>query len=61
MQWFVGVTRDILPRHFTQDLVELKFVDVSCEISHVANIGCNMVFAPSIKVFLCSKVWRSNT
>ena len=54
MQWFVGVTRDILPRHFTEDLVELEFVDVSCEISHVAYIGCNMVFATSIKVLLCS-------
>ena len=61
MQWLVRVSWNVLPRDFAEDLVELKFIDVSCEISHVSHIGCNMVFAPSIKVLLCSEVWRSHT
>ena len=61
VQRLVRVSGDVLPRDFAEFLVELKFIDVGCEISHIAYIGCNMVFAPSIKVFLCSKVWWSNT
>ena len=61
MQRLIGVSRNILPRDFTECLVELEFIDVSCEISHVSNVRCNMVFASSIKVFFSSKVWWSNT
>ena len=61
VQWFVWVPWNIVPRNLAQGLVELEFIDASCEVPHIAHIACHMVFASRVKILLCSYVWRSNT
>jgi hypothetical protein len=58
VQWFIGVSGNIVSRFFTKRLVELKLIDVSRKVANIAHVGSNMVFAPGVKVFLCAQTRR---
>jgi hypothetical protein len=61
VQWFIRVSGNIVSRFFTQRLVELELVDVSCKVAHIAHVGSNMELATGVKVFLCAQTGWCNS